>query len=33
MPDAEPITTKEYGCEEFTPPDPDGRVLVIGGCG
>jgi uncharacterized protein (TIGR02246 family) len=33
VPDAEPITRKEYGCEEFTLVDPDGHVLAIGECG
>ena len=27
-----PITTAEYGCQEFVVTDPDGRVIVLGEC-
>jgi hypothetical protein len=32
VPDAPPIETREYGCQEFSLTDPDGNVLVIGQC-
>ena len=32
LPEVEPITTTEYGCQEFVVTDPDGRVIVLGEC-
>jgi uncharacterized protein (TIGR02246 family) len=32
VPDAPPIETRGYGCQEFSLTDPDGHVLVIGQC-
>ena len=32
LPEVEPITTTEYGCQEFVVIDPDGRVIVLGEC-
>ena len=32
FPGVGPITTTEYGCQEFVVTDPDGRVIALGEC-